>query len=238
MLGHLLALIPRQRAAQLRRKFQDLRGQLFVHLLRMAPRRQRKQHHEAGLALHQGADRRVARLAEQQIALPGDDAPAADAALLRPLDRPNRCRTRPAAEQRHLPKCVPGTELGNGVAGHRSAISAIRHDFDPAARDDEQRIAGISDAEHDLPGFDVAGAHARKRLLDLFGRQMAQKIALRQQPDELLRLFLLALKRVFAKPRRVADGSALLLEKEGRRISREWLQRRSRRRQTPRPNGR
>lgn len=113
---------------------------------------------------------------------------------------------------------LSGAELGNGVRGDWSVAWGIGQDFDRSARDDVQRIARIAGTEQNLASREVPVLHARQQLLDPLCRQVAQEIAFRQQPDQLLCFFLLAFERVFTKARLVADGGALLLEKEGRRI--------------------
>jgi hypothetical protein len=69
MHGHLLALIPGQRAAQLLRQLEDSSGQRRPHAFGGEPVGQREQHHIAAVALDQGPDR-AGPLAEHQVTFP------------------------------------------------------------------------------------------------------------------------------------------------------------------------
>ncbi len=68
--------------------------------------------------------------------------------------------------------------------------------------------------EENLTIVEVAGADERKDSFDFFGRQMAQKVAFRQQLDRLLRILLLASQSIFAKSCRVAYRCPLLVEEQ------------------------
>jgi hypothetical protein len=69
VLGHLLAVIPGQRAAQLLGQLEDSGGQCRAHALGGEPLRQREQPHIAAAAFHQGPHR-AGPPAKHQIAFP------------------------------------------------------------------------------------------------------------------------------------------------------------------------
>jgi hypothetical protein len=70
VVGHLLALVPGQRATKLGRQLGDLARQRRAHVLGGAAVRQVQQDDIAARPLHQRPDRRASALADQEIALP------------------------------------------------------------------------------------------------------------------------------------------------------------------------
>jgi len=70
VLGHLLALIPGQRAAEMVSEGTDRDRQRVLHVFGEPPRAQVDEQHEPGLPFDQGANRRLGPLAEDQVAFP------------------------------------------------------------------------------------------------------------------------------------------------------------------------
>ena len=76
----------------------------------------------------------------------------------------------------------------------------------------------IARMEENLTIVEVAGADKRKNSFDFFGRQMAQKVAFRQQLYPLLRILPLASQSIFAKSCGVAYRCPLLVEEQRGKI--------------------
>ena len=91
----------------------------------------------------------------------------------------------------------------------------LRRYIDLASRHDIQRVAGIAGVEENLTIIEMAGADAGQNSFDLFGWQMTQQIAFREQLNRFLRVLLLASEGILAKPCRVAYCGPLLVEEQG-----------------------
>jgi hypothetical protein len=70
LLGHLFALVPRERPAQLGRHLRELAGERHAHALCGATIRQVEKHDVQARALDQGPDRRAASFTKDQVAFP------------------------------------------------------------------------------------------------------------------------------------------------------------------------
>lgn len=97
-------------------------------------------------------------------------------------------------------------------------LTVVRNEAIKVFLADVERGSCIARMEENLTIVEVAGADKRKNSFDFFGRQMAQKVAFRQQLYPLLRILLLASQSIFAKSCGVAYRCPLLVEEQRGKI--------------------
>ena len=110
-----------------------------------------------------------------------------------------------AAQQRHLPHCLPLAKLSQDTRR-----LALGDNLDDTLGHDIEGIAWIPSTEQHLAFHQAALGDALDQRLKFLRRQMAQQLAFRQQFDLRTGRLALSIKGIFVKAGRVADGSALL----------------------------